>query len=52
MIQIRDVKIIKIGGSYGFTIPRPFITNGMINLSKRYNIEIEEEKILNETKKD
>jgi hypothetical protein len=41
-MKITEAKPIKIGNSYGFIIPRAFITNGLIDLNRSYSIDIEE----------
>lgn len=43
-MQIKDVKPIKVGHSFYFTIPKQFITNGLIFESKRYDLIVEESK--------
>lgn len=41
---IKNAKIIKIGCSYGFTVPAAFVKNGVLNLKDRYTIYLEKNK--------
>jgi len=41
VIKINNAKVIRIGtNSKGFTIPKPFLVNGIIDESENYNIEL------------
>lgn len=42
--KIQEAKVIKIGESFGITIPKQFITNSLVIPGKKYNIEIQEVK--------
>lgn len=43
-INIKNAKLIKIGDSYGLTIPKSYINHEIINLSKKYDVELKEVK--------
>lgn len=41
-MRIKEVRIIKIGkDSFGFSVPKAYIKDGNIELSRRYNITLE-----------
>lgn len=43
-MQIKKAKIIRVGDSYGITIPKAYIDNEMIDLEKHYDIDLKESK--------
>ena len=40
-MKISSAKPVKVGNSYYFTIPKQYINNGIVELDKRYNIDVE-----------
>lgn len=41
---IKNRKIVTIGDSQGFIVPKQYFTDGVIDENKRYDVEIKESK--------
>lgn len=42
MIKLKNKKLLRIGESYGIIVDYAYIKNGLINTTKRYNLELKE----------
>lgn len=41
-MKIKRAKIIKVGNSFYFTVPKQFINNELVNIKKEYDLEVQD----------